>query len=127
VTDEILDKITGANQVKAWFGKWPAFHDAEISAFRLAPSAVVTFKVYAWNMTSDVDANGYFRNEKYADVEFVLEGVSALSINDLTDVGVLFELDIEEEVTHLKLTLVSSYGVNGTISFAKGSVSLKPR
>ena len=87
MTDEILDRITGANQVKAWFGKWPAFHDAEISAFRLAPSAVVTFKVYAWNMTSDVDANGYFRNEKYADVEFVLEGVSALSINDLTAVS----------------------------------------
>ena len=78
-------------------------------------------------MTSEVDENGYFRNEKYADVEFILEGVSAVSINDLSEVGILFELEMEGEGTQLKLTLNSSYGVNGTILFSKGLVSLKPR
>ena len=127
MTDELLKMIPGANEVSAWFGKWPAFHDAEITQLQLHQGAVITFTVYAWNMTSEVDEKGYYRNEKYADVDFRLGGVSAINLADLTETGVLFELSIERADKQLMLVMGSSYGVHGTIAFVSCSVKLNPR
>jgi hypothetical protein len=127
MTDDLLAAISGSNEVVDWFGKWPAFHDSEISSVKLHPNAVVTFSLLAWNMTKEVDDKGFYRNEKLADVVFRLEDVSAINISDLTEVGILFDLDIERHHACLKLVMSASYGINGTISFGKASVKLIPR
>ena len=125
--EQIADEISGAAEVTSWFGRWPAFHDAEISKFQLIPDRCVVFSVYAWNMTSEVDEKGYYRNEKHADLEFRLEEVTAVNIVDLTEVGVLFGLDIRQENDTLSIILDASYGIHGTINCARCSVNLKPR
>jgi len=125
--DELFKTIPGADEVAEWFGKWPAFHDAEISKLQLHQDAVITFTVYAWNTTSEVDEKGYYRNEKYANVDFRLEGVSAINLAELTETGILFELSIKQTDKQLMLVMDSSYGINGTITFARCNVKLNPR
>ena len=127
MTDELLAAIPGTSAVVDWFGRWPAFHDAEISQLQLGSDAVLTFNLYAWNMTSEIDEKGYYRNEKHANVEFRLEEVSAINLLDFTEIGVLFDLNLELVDKQLTVTMSSSYGVNGTITCARCSVKLKPR
>jgi len=126
MNDELIKIIPGAVEVAEWFGRWPAFHDAEISQFQLHPNAVCIFNIYAWNMTSEIDEKGFYRNEKYADVEFRLEDVSTINIADLTETGILFDLTIEPADKQLVITLSSSYGTNGIITCERCSVKLKP-
>ena len=53
------------------FGYWPSFHDAEVLDLHLWRGhidrenkvykfPVLTLKIHAWELTSEVDSNGYF-------------------------------------------------------------------
>jgi hypothetical protein len=127
MTDDLTSTIPGADEVSRWFGNWPVFHDAEISKLELHSDSVITFNLYAWNMTKDLDEKGYYINEKYADVSFRLEEVSAINITDLTEVGILFGLDIEKQNDLFTFVINASYGINGTITCKRCSVKLDPR
>jgi hypothetical protein len=63
-----VDRIDGAEQLIAVFGYWPSFHDAEVLWMRLDRSApsdgyygpTLDALVHAFEMTSEVGADGYY-------------------------------------------------------------------
>jgi hypothetical protein len=102
-----VEGIAGADQLVAVFGYWPSFHDAEVLWLRLDRRAhgdgyygpSLEALVHAFEMTSDVDADGYYIlrhhvlvHMRFLDVvELQLDGFNhqnalmGLSITDLRD------------------------------------------
>jgi hypothetical protein len=65
---ESVEGIAGADQLVAVFGYWPSFHDAEVLWLRLDRRApgdgcdgpTLEVLVHAFEMTSEVGADGYY-------------------------------------------------------------------
>jgi hypothetical protein len=65
---EAVEHIAGAEQLVAVFGYWPSFHDAEVLWLRLDRRAhgdgcygpTLEALVHAFEMTSEVGADGYY-------------------------------------------------------------------
>jgi hypothetical protein len=68
--------IAGAQELCDWFGYWPAFHDAEIIGPHLNRTGFSSLTVHAWQMTKELDEEGYCVQTKHVVVEFIPSGVS---------------------------------------------------
>jgi Immunity protein 50 len=121
-----LESIAGAQELYDWFGYWPHFHDAEIVKFRLDLSAPCSLLVHTWEMTKRADAQGYYELTKHVVVDFTLEGVSALDLQDPLDHSILFDLGVEKTETGFRLSMSASYGLSGTIRTQNLSLIIKP-
>jgi hypothetical protein len=67
--------IPGGPELLAWFGRVPSFHDAEIVRVVLNRRAPSTLSIHVWNLTDQVDPQGYFILDRHAVVTFELEDV----------------------------------------------------
>jgi hypothetical protein len=121
-----LAGVVGVQDVIAWFGRMPAFHDADLRSLRLGSGGNCTLQIFAWNMTDQVDAQGYFVLDKYALVTVTLEGVTAVKLSDFDLLGVIFELKIERQGEQYKVAWSSSYGVEGELTARQISFAVKP-
>ena len=131
----ILDApdIPGAASVKAWFGYWPAFHDAEVLSICLDRSIGCRVAVHAFTTTRDTDASGHFVLDKHAIVTFVLEGFpqDSLGIVNTNLAGfnhqnVLSGLTVNKNGEWYELVLDGIYGVDGVISATQIWVEIAP-
>jgi len=75
-----LSAIAGAQELDDWFGCWPAFHDAEIIGQHLNRTGFSSLTVHTWQMTKELDEEGYCVQTKHVVVEFILSGVSGWSV-----------------------------------------------
>lgn len=118
--------IPGANQVIAWFGKWPSFHDAEILEVHLDRKGLSRVKIHTWNTTDKVDGQGYYVMDKHAVVTFALEDISELELNGFSSQNVIGGLDVDRTNEGYRLSFHPCYGLTGTLEAKKVSVELKP-
>ena len=65
--------IQGSAELHDWFGYWPNFHDAEIISLHLNRSGHSSMRAHTWEMTKEIDQNGYYVLTKHLVVEFVFE------------------------------------------------------
>ena len=69
-------------RVIAAYGRWSSFHDAEvhrIALIRAVPCGAepnLELEVHAWNMTSEVTSEGYYRLTHHHLITFLFEEVS---------------------------------------------------
>ena len=77
-------------------------------------------------MTKQVDSNGYYEQIKHALVDFTLEGVSALNLEDPLDHSILFDLGIDKTESGFRLSFDASYGLSGTIEARGLSLHITP-
>lgn len=104
---EAVEHIVGAGQLVAVFGYWPSFHDAEVLWLRLDRRAhgdgchgpTLEALVHAFEMTSEVGADGYYvlRHHVLVHLRFIdvvelqMDGfnfqnvLSGLALTDLRD------------------------------------------
>ena len=107
--------VPGADALIEWFGRWPSFHDAEVLSINLNRSGPSCVRIHTWEMTSEVDARGYYVHQKNVIVSFFLEG-----LKDIEQAGFSHqERDLQPDPhAHWKKDLVSvsgsCYGVAGT-------------
>jgi hypothetical protein len=109
-----LQEIPGSAELHDWFGYWPGFHDAEIIGLHLNRKGSSLLRVYTWEMTKEVDEKGYFVLTKHVVVEFVIEGIRALTIDGFNQQNVLFGIDIQKAEQGFRVNLDASYGVEGS-------------
>ena len=121
-----VDAVTGARELFDWFGYWPDFHDAEIIQFRLEAGAPSSLVIHTWGMTDEVDAKGFYELRKHVVVEFVIEAISTINLQDPWDHSILFELSIDKSDNGFRLSFSSSYGLSGTIEAQKLSLRIRP-
>jgi len=121
-----LESIVGAQELYHWFGYWPDFHDAEVVRFHLSLGAPSKLKVHTWEMTNKVDAAGFYKLIKHVTVEFTLDGVTTMNLQDPWEHSILFDLGINKTDSGFRLDLSSSYGLSGTIEAKELSLQITP-
>jgi len=125
--------IPGAEDVVRWFGSWPDFHDAEVVSIMLNRSQGATVEIHTFEMTSEVDARGFYVLAKHAIVTFTLEGfplnqegIATTRIDYFNQQNVLSTAAVEKTAGGYKLVLEGCFGVEGVIGGEKLSVKIRP-
>jgi hypothetical protein len=100
---EPYEHIINHKLVTDWFGRWPAFHDAEILSMHLerrplengsGPSLAV--RLHAFEMTGDVDERGHYKLVKHAIITFEFDGMEEISLDGFNCQNVISVLVLEE-------------------------------
>jgi len=112
---EVYEEIQGGRELLEWFGFWPSFHDAEILSISLNRSGESRIEIYAFRMTDQIDADGYFVLDKDALVTFYLRDISNLKIENFGSQNVICGLDLVKEENGYRLDIDPCNGVGGWI------------
>lgn len=121
-----VEKIVGAKKLIEWFGRWPTFHDAEVSELHLCRNSISQLKIVTWNMTRALDSNGYYIQEKRVLVTFLLEKITEVFLQDFNHQNVISHLSINEIDSGVELELHPCFGLNGKICAESVSIAYKP-
>lgn len=119
-----LQPIDGAEQLYTWFGYWPSFHDAEVIKLHLNRRASSSLAIHTWEMTSEVDVEGFYVMTKHVVVEFVLKDICDLDLSGFSHQNVVSGLEIQKIATGFRLTLRGCYGIAGAIEVKEISIRL---
>lgn len=102
--------LRDAELVRRAFGYWPSFHDAGLREVRRTHDGALTLTLLAFEMTSEVDANGYFVLTKHHRIRLRFEDVAEdrlaarddtvmrLSIGDERDAEGRFLVEVESAI-----------------------------
>jgi len=119
MTKSAVSELAGVDAVTHWFGDWPSFHDAEIISIFLARKKESVLRIYPYHP------------QKPATVDFILEDVTDVDLNDFSCQNVISRLEVET-ATDLngdrvyRVTLSPCYGVAGRIDAKSLRVELSP-
>ena len=115
--------ISGEEKLEAIYGAWPSFHDAEVwsLAYERVPDGFsVVAVIHAFQMTSDVDARGYYVLKHHTKVQIRFHCCSDVSLDGFNHQNVLSSLDImePEQATSeysFQVRFDTSYGLAGSL------------
>lgn len=122
-----IGDLEGGAELCAWFEGVPSFHDATLRELELRQGAPSRLVAHAFQMTSEVDARGYFVLTKHVDVTFTIFELIEVRLFDFTEAGIIFGLKIEIDPDGTTLSFESSYGVHGRIKAKRVVISFEPR
>jgi hypothetical protein len=113
------------------FGSWPSFHDANVISYSGPTNErqTVDLVLHTWEMTAEVDANGYFVNRKHALVNFHFAGVHSAALERFSSGNILFGLYItrEPDADSFRVELHSVMDMSGSFAAKSGEViSVRP-
>jgi len=74
-------------------------------------------------MTNTVTADGFYETIKHVNVEFVLEDITRIELNDLWENSILLSLCINKTEAGFRLEFSAAYGLWGSIE-AKSYLSV---
>ena len=119
--------ITGAEKLTDIFGYWPSFHDAEVLWIRLDRlpyteqyGPVLEAVIHAFEITSEVDPDGFYVVRHHVRVHLRFEGVTELQLegfnnqNALMGLGVKNICDRQMENIRWEVQFDSSWGVTAS-------------
>jgi len=135
---EVMNLVEGSDKVERIFGRWPAFHDAEVLSITLdrepadaGPTARIA--VHTFEMTAEVGPTGHYVLRNHILVTFVLHGAEVVRLEGFNHQNVLFRLSFslpEKPVAKdmaVEVELESSYGVSAIFQCARAEVvSVEP-
>jgi Immunity protein 50 len=101
-------RIEGSDKLTSIFGFWPSFHDAEVIELNfwrgnVDPGAdtydfpVLTVKIHLWEMTDDVNRQGYFGRQKHTLTTIRFHDVDEFTMEGFNHQNAILGLDIIEE------------------------------
>lgn len=123
---EGLADVDGADALFNWFGYWPSFHDAEIISIELNRRDTSSLSVHTWEITNEVDDEGYYGLRKHAVVTFLLDGILDLELSGFSHQNVIFGLEISRVDGGFRLELDPCYGLAGNLTAAKLRIQIQP-
>ena len=99
--------LDGAEQIAERMGRWPSFHDAEVTALELRRGAPSTL---AFALADHPDRDRRTR------IIFTIARVTGLELSEFNEQNVIFQLELEEgEAEAVRLRLAPCYGLSGWI------------
>jgi hypothetical protein len=120
--------IEGHDKVEAAFGGWPSFHDAEVHRIVLeravptGPMPRVEVVIHAWNMTDQIDENGY-RLAHHHLVSFAFDDVSEVELDGFNHQNVLSDLLLQSvDEGSFRVELAHCFGVSSSFIAKRGRV-----
>jgi len=123
----MLHNLPGGRALIEWFGGAPRFHDAELLELTFSNKGSGLMRLHAWNMTDQVDDEGYFINDKHAIVTLLLEGVRSINCVDFDmKPGIIYDLKITAVDELYRVEWSASYGLEGSITAKGVQINLMP-
>ncbi len=110
------------------FGYWPDFHDAEIYRLTLDKldrvkegytCATLEFTIHCWEMTSEVDSNGYYKLEKHHLILFRFEDIFEVELDGYNHQNAVLSIEFEilekneKGFTPLHIEIDPAWGLGG--------------
>jgi hypothetical protein len=123
----MLPPIPGVEEVVAWFGRWPSFHDAEILSVHLNRGAPSLIRIHTWNLSDKTDRQGHNIREREAIVVFEFRAIMELRMEgeDADEQNVVRGLDVEDADGGYRLRLFPCYGLSGELVVRQLSVRVE--
>jgi hypothetical protein len=101
-------RIEGSEKLTGIFGYWPSFHDAEVIELNfwrgdVNPEAgnykfpVLTVKLHLWEITDDVNEQGYFGTVKHTLATMRFHDVDEFRMEGFNHQNAILGLDISQE------------------------------
>ncbi len=125
--------MPGAEDVLAWFGYWPTFHDAEVLSISFDRRTGCWVSIHAFEVTRDVDPGGHYRTTKHAVITFSMEGflngetgASSTRISFFNHQNVLTSARVQRRPEGYELKLEGCFGVDGSMFCERMRVSEEP-
>ena len=83
------------------FGYWPDFHDSPVLSFRVDGDSII-LEVEVWEMTDEVDAQGYFKLTQRHNVGFEFQDIVSTDLEQFMPENILFELGFSPDEERLE-------------------------
>ena len=100
--NKIVSRIVGAEKLMKVFGYWPSFHDAEVISFKLersndeeSPLPTITLVLEAWELTSEVNAQGFLVCNKHTHVTMKFTAADEIDLAGFNHQNAIFGLRLE--------------------------------
>ena len=121
-------KIVGREQLREWFGSDATFHfhDAEIIELQLKTGRPSHLSIHAWTLSGETDKHGIHLHDRDAVVTLVFDEVLELDLIGFSPQNVISRLDFDERADGVRVEIIPSYGLGGTIDVARVSVDIRP-
>jgi hypothetical protein len=124
-----LKAIAGAQELQDWFGCWPSFHDGEIISLHLNRTDPPVLTIHCWEITNEVDRDGYYVLTKDVVVEFMIDisGTDdCLELFGFSQQNVIRSLTIKRTASGYTMDILQCFGLAGTIKADNVSIRLTP-
>lgn len=120
---DIPTYILNFEAVVGFFGRWPSFHDANVSDYQLGADSI-DLRLHTWLMTSEIDSKGYFVLRNHALVLFRFNGLHDVQMDAFRSGNVLFELNLSRDSSPglFRVELDSVMDMSGAFSARFGEV-----
>ena len=98
--------IRSAAKVVNVFGYWPSFHDAVVVKYEgpTVERPTVEVTLHTWEMTSEVDAKGYFVLQKHVLISIRFFDVFDVQMEHFGTDNILFGMYITDDTQHSSMT-----------------------
>jgi len=126
---DLLNEVSGGDALLAWFeGRVPSFHDAEILSLSLDhEGASGDIRIRTFQLTPDVDAQGFFVLTKHVVVRFKLSGIASLELSEFNHQNVIDGLILSRTALGLfRLELEPCYGLSGFVEAKAVAIEISP-
>jgi len=121
--ESLLAQIPGAAALVDRFGRWPSFHDAEVTELALRRDGISTLTIHIFQGTTELTSTGHYRTKLHTLVTFSMKSIVAMELYDFNHQNVISGLVIEQKPDGIELLLGSCYGLAGTIRAEEVSLS----
>jgi len=119
--------IPGLEELVAFYGYFPSFHDAEVISLILNETGASRFTIHTWDMTDREDDEGYGVTEKHAQGTFIMKGIEDLRLIEFNNhQNVLGGVFLDRVEHGYKLDLDASVGLRGTIIAKQIRIEFEP-
>lgn len=123
----VLHELPGGEELLAWFGRVPSFHDGELLEIAFFGKGQALMRIHAWILTDKVDDQGHLITDRHAVVTFALDGVNTIECRDFDMVpGIILDLDVTRVEEGLRFEWSASYGVGGAVTARQARITLEP-
>jgi hypothetical protein len=121
-----MTNIAGAERLVQIFGRWPSFHDAEVvrySAVRTTDyksGPIIEADVHVFEMTSEVDARGFYVLRHHTLVTLRFDGVAENRMayfnnqNALSELAIIDVPERQSEGIRYEVTFSGSFGIEAS-------------
>jgi hypothetical protein len=123
---DAIHDLPGAQALIEWFGRRPSFHGAEILSLSLDRTGASCIRLHTWDLTSEVDAKGYYVLRNHVVVSFLLDDISDLELAGFSHQNVIFSRSVARLKYGFQLCLDLCYGLAGTLNARTIRVEFEP-
>jgi PAS domain-containing protein len=105
------------------FGRWPSFHDAEVTHVALDRSDQrLTLRIKVAEISRELDQQGHFVMANPALVELTFSGVEDVELHGFNQQNVLFDLGFTKLGNRVRVSIDSVFGLGGEFTCDRAQV-----